>query len=109
MLSGRAHFTVKSCTPDQLPSYSNEHGDTPFDLLIADLTAYGEKPAEVIVFLMQLELSSNLLVIHRYTSPHLIAPLLDAGANGYLPSDMTEQDILTAIDEISGGNRYPRL
>ena len=109
ILSQQSSFRIERCSPDDLEDLKQDAEAPEFDLLIADLTACDEKPADSIANLKKMELAQALLAIHIYNSTKLMKPLLQAGADGYLPSATTEQEMLTAIEAITNGEKYPDL
>ncbi len=109
LLSAHQNYEVETCTPDILEKNFDKYNKTSWNILIADITTSTEKPVDTIKKLSRYNLSQYLLAIHVYTSKSLIEPLLNSGADGYLSTNTTEQEITTAINELSNGNRYPDI
>lgn len=111
LLAAQPGFTVKIYTPKMLENKDTETEirETEPDLLILDISGYDKKPVECVKEIKEKKLSKALIAMHVYTSPHLIKPLIEAGADWYLPSSTTEEELLTAIEKINEGQNYPEL
>ncbi|MDZ7690188.1 MAG: hypothetical protein U5K69_03355 [Balneolaceae bacterium] len=109
LLAAQPGFTVKMYTPEMLENQGTEIRETEPDLLILDISGYDKKPVECVEEIKEKKLSKALIAMHVYTAPNLIKPLIEAGADGYLPSSTTEEELLTAIETINKGQNYPEL
>lgn len=109
ILDGEEDFTIEYCSPNVVESRLPELQQQNFNLVIADLSGFARKPVKTVEYLKKLTLGQHLLVIHFYQSTYLIKPLLDAGANGYLSTITSGDEIFAAISCITSGEIYPAI
>lgn len=76
-----------------------------FDLVIANLEDFETSSIPLITEIINYFPDTPLLVIHSYSDNSFIKPMLNAGATGYIKSDISEHQLLTAAQKVARGQQ----
>lgn len=90
--------------PDSCNTRGNSQGKAPYEVVIANLIDFSEKPVEATRLVRTIFPLIPLLVMANYKKNNLIQFLIEAGANGYLQLGLSEMKLLDAITHVAQGH-----
>lgn len=76
-----------------------------FDLLIANIEDFDTTSTRVVSQICKQFPDTPLLVIHSYLNKTLIKPMITAGATGYLQNDVSEKELIEAVQKVASGEK----
>jgi two-component system, NarL family, invasion response regulator UvrY len=76
------------------------------DLVVVDLNLIGSSGLELIRRLVQLDKSSNILVLSMHSEPVYAARALQVGARGYVSKSASADEFVDAVRQVGKGGRY---
>ncbi len=82
---------------------SDTDGNT---LIVIDLMDFERSAFKIIESLKKNHSSAKVLALHIYQSEVLITPLFKKGIDGYISSDPTRQEFITAVKKVMNGETY---
>ncbi len=77
-----------------------------FDIAILDIEMPEKDGIEVTKWIKQNDLDTKILVLSMHNSEVFIQELLIEGVNGYILKNRGEDELITALEEISAGKTY---
>lgn len=76
------------------------------DLIILDLTTSRANSRFLIMEIGEVFSKAKIIALHIYKEISLVKPLLDSGADAYLPVDTSKKDLLESIRSIGSGEKF---
>lgn len=76
-----------------------------YDLIISNLEDFEASSVPLITTITNHFPGIPLLVIHSYSNENFINPMLNAGATGYIKSDISEHQLLEAVKQVVAGKQ----
>jgi DNA-binding NarL/FixJ family response regulator len=76
------------------------------DLVLLDLLLPRQNGFEAIPEILGVATNARVIVISSQTAASSVRRALTAGAAGYLPKRASDRELVTAIQQVSGGSRY---
>jgi two-component system, NarL family, invasion response regulator UvrY len=76
------------------------------DLVILDLNLTGSSGFDLLRRLVQLDKSTNILVLSMHSEPIYAARALQTGARGYVSKSASAEELVDAVREVSRGGHY---
>lgn len=76
------------------------------DVLLLDITMPGQSGIDALPQLRQAAPGMKVLMLSMQNDPAYVREALAAGANGYLPKDAADADLVKALHDVVNGRRY---
>jgi DNA-binding NarL/FixJ family response regulator len=76
------------------------------DLIVIDLTTARTNSRFLIMEIREVFSKAKIIALHIYKEISLVKPLLESGADAYLPVDTSKKDLLESIRTIGSGEKY---
>jgi len=76
------------------------------DLVLLDISMPGISGLEAIPTIRASAPKAKILVLSMHDDPSYVREAFANGANGYLPKDVADVDLVTAVREVAAGQRY---
>ena len=80
-----------------------------FDVVLLDLSLPDMSGLEVLQWVKEKRLSTNVLVLSMYPHEQYAIRALNLGASGYLTKDTASEELLHAVKKVSSGKKYISL
>lgn len=76
------------------------------DLIILDLSTARTNSRFLIMEVREVFAKAKIIVLHIYKELSLVKPLLESGADAYLPVETSGRELLESIRSISSGEKF---
>lgn len=106
-------YLLKSYNPDieiflaeNMDELVHEMKERPIELVITDINIPGGNSTDMVKMIRKAGPDTAILIFTAYSEKYYGLPYLQAGVNGFLSKEATEQEILDALGKIEQGNKY---
>lgn len=74
-----------------------------FDLLVANIEDFSQPSTKVVSQICTQFPDTPLLVVHSYLNKSFIKPMINAGATGYIQSEVSDNQLIEAVQKVASG------
>lgn len=83
----------------------SEQPEAKYDLIVANIEDFDNPSTKVVSKVYTQFPDIPLLVIHSYLNKTLIMPMIKAGATGYIQNNVSESQLIEAVQKVASGTK----
>lgn len=76
------------------------------DLIVVDLTTARANTRFLIMEIREVFSNAKIVALHIYKEIDLVKPIMEAGADAYLPVDTSRAELMAAVRKINDGGKF---
>ncbi|NIT58184.1 MAG: hypothetical protein GWN00_18725 [Aliifodinibius sp.] len=76
-----------------------------YDLIVANIEDFDRPSTKIVSEINKQFPDTPLLVVHSYLKKTLITPMIKAGATGYIQNNVSETQLIEAVQKVASGTK----